>query len=162
MPIWWRRILAIATLGGGFTGVVITLAAIFSAEEKPLLGTALAVLVTLFYAYGVALGLALAEGRNPRKQLSIYYGLQIPIFASPDFAYHFFSGFYLCVVVSGGQFGANFQLGSEWVLTFHQMLPWTVGINLFALAVVVMLFARRSQKKAEKAESLLSSPFPEY
>jgi hypothetical protein len=162
MPIWWRRILAITTLGGGFTGVVITLAVIFSAEEKPLVGTALAVFATLFYAYGTALGLALAEGRNPRKQLLIYYGFQIPIFGSPDFAYHFFSGFYLCVVVSGGQFGANFQLGSEWALTFHQMSPWTLGINLFGLAVVITLLIRRPRKKPEQAERSLSSPFSDY
>lgn len=161
MPTWWRRIVAIATLGGGFTGVVVTLATLFSSQQKPLAGVVLCVLVTLLYAYGVALGLAVAEGRNPTRRLSIYYGLQIPIFSSPQFAYHFISGFHVSIIVSGGQWGATFRLGSEWLLSFSQMLPWTVGINLFAIGILIMLITTGSRSNAKQPEHLLSSPSPD-
>ena len=162
MSTWWRRILAIVTLGGGFTGVVITLAILFSAQERTLPLVGLCILVTLLYSYGCFLGLALAEGRILKKQLGIYYGIQIPIFNSPQFAYHFISGFHLSLAYSGGQFGATFRLGSEWVLSVNQMQPWAGGINLFATAVVVSLFRRRSTKTLEKSERSLSNPSSEY
>jgi hypothetical protein len=54
-------------------------------------------------------------------------------------AYKFTAGFQLSIAVISGRFNGGFRLGSDFQINFFQQLPWGLGINLFALALLVLL-----------------------
>lgn len=91
------------------------------------------------YAFVTISGLLFAQ--NPRRTppLLVALVLQIPWISSPLIAYQFTAGFHATVGLIGGSLIADFWLGSGWQLNLFRELPWGIGINLFALLMLVLL-----------------------
>ena len=148
MNRWWRRVLAVLTIGGGFMGVITNIGIMADLRSKTAGALILYSVVALLYGYGIVLGVRLAEKTRIDWQIIIFYLIQIPWFASPEFSYHFSSGVHAVVGFVQGHFDTSFHAGTQWQFTIHKMLPWMFGVNLFALvAVVTLIWGKRRQRK---------------
>jgi hypothetical protein len=152
MNAWFRRLLLILTIGGGFVGLVLT-TQFFSQANKVIAYIMLLAFVAL-YGYGILVGLKLSEGPTPLRHLRAYFILQIPLISSPLVAYRFCSGLQATVAMIPPSVGFDFRFGSEWHFAISSSDPWGVGVNLVALAIVVLLYSRL----AVPAEEPLSRP----
>lgn len=134
-----RRILGVLTLGGSFLGLVLIAQHVL---ESPLgLNAILMVLFGALYGWGVVIGVRLLE-RSPavETEANIYWALQLPVFYSGVLSYEFCSGAKITISVSSsgvfnffGKFGSEFQF---WLMTPTEFV---VGINVFAIAALVVL-----------------------
>ena len=78
-----RRVLGILTLGGSFTGLVITLQQIVTVAQ-PALAVVLSSGFALLYAWGAWCGTRLLEGDPKAMHTSrIFWALQLPVLVSP-------------------------------------------------------------------------------
>jgi hypothetical protein len=139
MKTWLRLLLITLTVGGGFTGLALSLQPMF---EGKISEPALKVLLLAFagaYVFVIVSGLLLVI--NPRRTWPVMIALllQVPVFSSPIIAYRFSAGFHVTVSIIGGNLSAGFQLGSHWQFNLFQNVPWGIGINLFALCLLVVV-----------------------
>lgn len=153
-----RRLNIILTIGGGFLGIAFTLQAFFSAKESNPVFYAMLTAFVALYAYGIFAGFRLIE-KEETKHLIVFYWLQVPWFSSPLLTYHLASGFFLSVSLIDWRFNAAFRLGSDWRFSLFQSDPWGVGINLFALAMVIIL--HRLKRRGSPASALASTVAPD-
>jgi hypothetical protein len=139
MSVWFRRLLLILTIGGGFLGLAVTLQFLPSAS-KVITYFMLFAFIGL-YAYGIFVGLTLSEGPVPIKHLRFYFALQIPFISSPLIVYGFCSGLQATVAIlqSGPAWG--WRLGSQWQFALFSSAPWGCGVNLIALIMVFVLYS---------------------
>ena len=141
MNVWFRRLLLILTIGGGFVGVARTIQ-FFSHVDKVIAYVVLLAFVCL-YGYGIFLGVKLSEGPAPLRHLRVYFGLQIPFISSPIVAYRFATGFQTTIAITQSGLGWDVRfLGSEGQFAIPSQEPWGVGINVIALAIVFLLYSR--------------------
>jgi hypothetical protein len=138
MKQWLRLTLVTMTIGGGFTGVAITLQAMFTHEQSPL-GYVLMLMFLALFAFVTISGIVFVHNPNRTSLLVVALVLQVPWVSSPIFAYKFAAGFQVCGAVMGGHFAGGFRLGSDFQINFFQQLPWGIGINFFALALLILL-----------------------
>jgi hypothetical protein len=155
MKPWLRLTLVTVTVGGGFTGVAITLQALISQQQPQAYVLFLSFL--LLFAFVTASGLIFVH--NPQKTTLLIpaIALQIPWVTSPLIAYKFAVGFQVSVALIGGRFVGGFRLGSDFQINFLQQLPWGVGVNLFALALLVLLL-RETQMPDKTLQSTAATP----
>jgi hypothetical protein len=140
MNVWFRRLLLVLTIGGGFVGLILTMP-FFSSADKVVAYLMLLAFIGL-YGYGIFAGFKLSEDSASLKHLRLYFSLQIPFISSPLIAYRFCSGFQATVAIIEPGLKWDFRLGSEWqfaILTSH---PWGCGVNFVALIVVFLLYSR--------------------
>ena len=149
MHQWLQRINVITTVGGGFTGLAISLATLVSnwPQLKPL-----AVLLVLGFCvlctWAICIGLLLAEGVDAGRGLTIFYVLQIPNFTTPVLSFHAGFGFMLYIgVLSNGQIIQG-QLGADWNAGLRSGDSWSFAINLFPILLLWLL--RRSNTSLER------------
>ena len=140
MNAWFRRLLLILTIGGGAVGIVLTMS-LFGQMTK-VFGFIILLAFIALYGYGVFVGLKLSEGPVSLKHLRVYFGLQIPFFSSPIIGYRFCSGFQFTAAVMQPGFRWDLRLGSEWQFILGSPAPWGIGINFFALAILLLLHSR--------------------
>lgn len=140
MNVWFRRLLLVLTIGGGFVGIVLTVQ-FFSSANKVIAYIILVAFIGL-YGYGVFAGLKLVEGPVPLKHLRLYFGLQIPFISSPLIAYRFCSGLQATVAIIQPGLQWDSRLGSEFQFAILSSAPWGFGVNFVALAVVLLLYSR--------------------
>jgi hypothetical protein len=140
MNAWFRRLLLILTIGGGFVGLVLTIS-FFPQANKVIAYIMLLAFVGL-YGYGIFVGLKLSEGSATLGHLRLYFGIQIPFISSPVIAYQFCSGLQVTVAIGQPGFSWGCRLGSEWKLAILSSAPWGIGINFVALAIVLLLYSR--------------------
>ena len=99
------------------------------------------------YAWGVWCGVKVLENQAGWEGSTIsYWAVQIPTFGSPVIAYFFTSGFHLTTTLqfSPLKFDINFLLGSTFNYSLmNEVQPLLIGVNLFALGVVVWLMRLR-------------------
>jgi hypothetical protein len=140
MNIWFRRLLVILTIGGGFLGVAIT-AQFFSQVDKVIGYLVLLAFVGL-YGYGICLGVKLSEGSALLRHLRVYFGLQIRFISSPVIAYRFTTGLQTTIAITQSGLRWDFRLGSEGQFAIISQEPWGFGINVVALTIVFLLYSR--------------------
>ena len=140
MNVWFRRLLLILTIGGGFVGVARTIQ-FFSHVDKVIAYVVLLAFVCL-YGYGIFLGVKLSEGPAPLRHLRVYFGLQIPFISSPIVAYRFATGFQTTIAITQSGLGWDVRfLGSEGQFAILSQEPWGEGINVVALAIVFLQYS---------------------
>jgi hypothetical protein len=137
---WLRRLLIILTVGGGFTGVAFTVQ--FFAKTDKAFGYLILVGFIVLYGWGVFIGIKLSEGPAPLGHLRAYFAFQIPFILSPIYVYRFCSGFHFTIALIQSGLQWDFRLGSEMQFAFLSQAPWGFGINLFAVAIIVLLYSR--------------------
>jgi len=156
MNAWFRRLLLILTIGGGFVGVAVTIQ--FFLHANTVIAYILALAFLGLYGYGIFVGFKLSEGSAPLRHLRLYFALQVPLISSPFITYRFCSGLQATVAIiqPGLRWGWDWRLGSEWQFVIHSSAPWGVGINLVALAIVFLLNSRLAV--APKMSRALTQP----
>lgn len=146
MKTWQRRILGILTLGGGAVGFTVAASLLTTLSG---MNAVLCVAIIALYAWGVWCGIKMLECQPGWEGPAIgYWMAQIPAFGSPLLGYFVSSGFHVTTTMqfSPWQFDINFLVGSTFSYSFmHPEQPWLVGVNLFALAVVMWLMRSRRQ-----------------
>lgn len=90
-------------------------------------------LFAILYGFGIWVGFRYLARPRQCRFLAIYYLLQVPIFTSPWFSYLFMSGLTLSFSGGGSGMGFSYGAGSNFLLSVHQMQPWAIGLNFFAI-----------------------------
>ena len=141
VPRWVRRILGILTLGGGAAGFVSVVVSFVSADSR--LAQAICVVFALLYGTGVVCGMLLIEGSaRVTRWCYTYWQLQMPVVVTGWYGYQFTSGLNLVLWVRPyeGNVGFTYFLGTPWFITIMRTIgPTSWGINVFALAIVLVL-----------------------
>lgn len=148
MKTWLRLLLVVSTVGGGFTGFSITTSAFSSFIEHGLATELVGLSMMALYAFVTAAGLLFVyDSRHTRPMLAAI-ALQIPWVSLPVFEYHFAAASYVAVTLGPPQragqivtYGLIADLGANCKFRFASVLegPWSVGINLFAVLLYVLL-----------------------
>ncbi|MBU2266370.1 MAG: hypothetical protein KJ977_04950, partial [Candidatus Omnitrophica bacterium] len=126
-------------IGGGFTGFVIILSALFSSQMQ-LIYILVSILFALFFLFGVFSGLCLIEDQKTGIKLSIVYqGIQIVKLSSPIVTYFFVSGFHLTPEIAFNRISIFFKLGAEFSFFILSKNPWSIGVNIVALGLFIYL-----------------------
>ncbi len=127
-------------IGGGFIGIALT-AQSFSQADRVIVYIALLAFVCL-NGYGIFLGVRLSEGSARLRHLRFYFMLQIPFISSPIIVYQFATGLHVTVAIIQSTLSCGWRLGSEGQLAISSSAPWGIGINVIAIAIVVLLYSR--------------------
>ena len=106
--------------------------------------------------FGVAAGVLLAESTARGVRWSqLYQAMQILSWTTPAFSYLASSGAILMLVINAEGLDIQAYLGSNMQLNFFKgNVPWNVGINFIALALLIWL------KKIEKQDPPATEPAP--
>ena len=151
MKTWLRLTLITMTVGGGFTGVAVALQMLLSHQ----IGQTASLLVFIgflaLFAFVVVSGLIYVQNPDRARPLAVALALQIPWVSSPYLTYKFAAGFQVSVAVISGRFIGGFRLGSDFQFYLLQPLPWGVGINFFALAMLILLLRSSAPKIAPES-----------
>jgi hypothetical protein len=159
MKTWLRLTLVTVTIGGGFTGVAITLQTLFGMKGQPVINYVLITGFVALFAYVTISGLIFVQNPQRTAPLIVALVLQIPWISSPLIAYKFAAGFQVSAAIVGGQFKGGFLLGSDFRFNIFQQTPWGAGINLFALGLLLLLLraVRPTNEMAESTAAPLDS-----
>jgi hypothetical protein len=154
------------TVGGGFTGVVVTLQSLFaSLSQSPLYLLLTAVGVAL-YAFVFVSGLIFVHDPHRTKPLSVAFAIQIPWITSPFLTYKFAAGSEAALSIGnleegkvGVHLGTDTLLGSAFTLKLNLLQEgrWIIGVNLVALTIFVLLL-RSVQTRAPGVQTSSGAP----
>lgn len=142
-----RRIIGVLSIGGGFLGISLCIAQLFTTVHF-LNYLFIPIFVALFF-FGITSGLNLIENESvvSIKQNQLFWFIQIPILMSPVFGYQFASGLILNLWFSKAK-GLEFymSIGSSFRYSlFQSQQPYIIGINLIALFISVYYFSIRKR-----------------
>lgn len=166
MKTWLRLTLITMTVGGGFTGVVFTVVGLhsyFSSQNQKPFNLLVLLLFLMLNAGVTASGLLFVHDPRRTQLLVAALAIQVPRISSPLVAYKFATGLEFVLSVGGPakaedpgvHLGWNFFFGSSWAFSFLQEHPFSVGINLSALAMLILLVrSARTPASPMKPESL--------
>lgn len=146
MRTWLRLALITMTVGGGFTGFVVTLQSFFgSLGQSPLNLLLMAVAIAL-YAFIFVSGLIFVHDPRRTKPLSVAFAIQIPWVSSPFLTYKLAAGSEAALSVGnieegrvGVHLGADSLMGSTFAFNLLRGDRWIIGVNLIALTIFVLL-----------------------
>lgn len=157
MNTWLRFVVILMTVGGGFSGFVANLQFLFeSSHLEP--GTFFLSFVALgLYGFVILSGLIFVQDSKRLSPLVAAFVLQIPSISAPAIVYRFTAGLdaIVAVAVKGPlafNLGFDLRLGARWQLSLSQQGPWSVGVNVVALFLVILLC------KANQSNILLTDP----
>jgi hypothetical protein len=103
----------------------------------------------MVFVYGILSGVLLVTRPKLGLFLSeLYQAIQIPIVASPAIAYNLFSGAMFGVQVHGSGFSTNVLFGSRYFFYLNPGQPWCIGVNLLAVALLVVLHLQWRKRNA--------------
>lgn len=148
MKPWLRLTLITMTVGGGFTGVVLTLQLLFNSPGASTLNLLLMVTFMGLYVFVTVSGLIFVYDPQRTGPLVAALAIQIPWISSSLIVYKFAAGGQAFVMVgssetpntTGVHFGWEFLLGSSWRFALLQDKPLGIGVNLAALSILAVLW----------------------
>lgn len=141
-----RAIMLLATIGGGFTGFMVTLGVLLQATTISPGQVLIFVIVLSLYAYITWVGLKLAEDNQSQisestaDHLKRAFVLQIPFISSPLIHYKMSSGFNFTTILHGEGASWFWNLGSQFQLNFLTGDKWAIGVNFAAIILFWMAF----------------------
>jgi len=147
MKPWIRLTLIVMTVGGGFSGFARTLEALFDSSGESPLNQLVKVVFLGLYAFVAASGLLFVQQPTRTGALRAALAIQIPFLSSSFIAYKFAAG--LAAFLSFGSperestgfyVGWEVRLGSFWIFYLQRDQPLRIGVNLVALAILVLLW----------------------
>lgn len=158
MKTWLRLLLITMTVGGGYTGIVLTIT-LFRSLNTPL---QLLLIITFLILFSFVFAAGLLFVQNPKRTgpLLAALALQIPWVSSPQFVYQFVTGVYSATTLGtpensdrlGVHFGWNLNIGAHFLfrLGSYEDVPLTIGINVVALILFIILFRFTQSSKAKQ------------
>jgi hypothetical protein len=167
MKSWLRLALVTMTVGGGFAGFLSTLQPLFHSSGVSTTNFVLTVLFMGLYASVTASGLLFVHDPARNGPLVIALMLQVPCISSSLIVYRFAAGFDMCAAVGSTEnasrvdagFFWDFMLGSRWRCVFGQESPLRIGVNVAALALLLLLW--RARQPASQLIPSVSDPASE-
>lgn len=148
MKPWLRLTLVAMTIGGGFSGVVRTMQSFSRLSTQELV---IAFIFIGLYAGVTASGLLFVHDPTRSGPLVAALILQVPWISSSLIVYKFAAGLGVCASVGStgnasrveaGLFW-EFMLGSRWRCDLGEENPLRVGVNVAALALLLLLWRAR-------------------
>jgi hypothetical protein len=146
MSSWLRLTLVTVTVGGGFAGFAATFVSLFNNPEEGLLALLLRIAFLGLYAYVTISGLMFVHDPRLTRHLAIALALQIPWISSPLALYLFTAGPAAIIGVGSPTKPRSFFtiewklfLAGTWRFSMFQGDRWGMGINLFAMAILMLL-----------------------
>jgi hypothetical protein len=157
MKSWIRLTLITVTVGGGFAGIAVTFQSLFDSSGASALNLTLKVGFVGLYVFVVGAGLLFVHDPTRTSPLLASLAIQIPQISSLVIVYKFTAGLEASFSVAGlenGNTNLNWSLlfGSSWSFAILQQNPLRVGVNLAALASLILLLL------ALRQTSTLTSP----
>jgi len=157
MKTWLRLTLITMTIGGGFTGILVTYASLFHSTDHRIVYYMLMTGFLGLYGFVTASGLLFVHDSRRIRPLIAALTIQIPWISTPLFVYKFTAGFYAVATIGGPReagnvglyFGGESLLGNTFRFAFNQEIPSDIGINLWALLLVILIW--RSVRTPETA-----------
>src|SRR5689334_8995854 len=107
MKTWLRLALITMTVGGGFTGIVLTLGLLFHSEDPGLLHLVLIIVFLALYIFVVASGLLFVCDPQRTRPLLAALAVQVPWISTPLIVYKFAAGLHTVVAVGPAQEPGN-------------------------------------------------------
>jgi hypothetical protein len=144
MPKWLRRTAGTLTLGGSAVGIALIALALLSSPQP--IGTLVVYgLFIALFAVGIVVGVWLLESDRRGVVWGVpYWCLQIPLVSSSLISYQFATGAFINVAVTGdAKLQFNAQVGSNFTFVLLSDAPLLIGVNVFAVAMSVLLWKRR-------------------
>ncbi|MBJ7575476.1 hypothetical protein [Luteimonas sp. MC1828] len=158
MRLWTRRTLGVLAIGGGALGLAVGVQA--AASANGMLSWLVIVPFLCLYLWGIWCGVCLVENREGAARANMFFwAIQMPLVQSPYIGYLFASGFFSTITFQpfGAELGFLFWLGSKFEVSLMQAdKPVVLGVNLFALFVVALLY--RSVRRAPPNNSFKPTP----
>jgi hypothetical protein len=130
----------VLTIGGAFLGWIATLDSFFTIRDTPLIGYGIMIIFVALYGYGIFAGIRFTETTKPDIHLFLYYLLQIPFISSPFVVFRFGSGLQTTVAIIGFRLAWILHLGSDWQFALLSPNQWGLGLNLFPLCIILVLY----------------------
>jgi hypothetical protein len=169
MKPWLRLTLITMTVGGGFTGFVLTLQALQSgltSHNQPALNLLTMGFFLLLNAGVTVSGLLFVCNPDRTNALFAALAIQVPWISSSLIAYRFATGFELVLSINGPAKGEDlafhlgwaFFLGSSWSLSFSQEHQFGLGVNVWALTMLVLLWRSVQMSLPEVQPAISTSP----
>lgn len=168
MKTWLRLTLVTMTVGGGFTGVVLTLQALQSSiasQDQTRLNLLLMVVFLVLNACVTVSGLLFVHDSHRTHPLIAALAIQVPWISSSLIAYRFAAGLELVLSVNGPaksedsaiHIGGAYFLGNSWSFSLLEEHPFGLGVNLFALVMLILLL-RSVRMPTPVAQATSSAP----
>jgi len=150
MKPWLRLTLITMTVGGGFAGFAETLQYLFSSGASTLNLVMIVVSIGM-YVFVTASGLMFALDPRRTGPLVPALAAQILSISSSIFVYKFAAGIQAFIIVGspekentiGAYLGWDMLLGSSWRFGLLNHSPLRVGVNVAAIAILVLLLQTR-------------------
>src|SRR5574341_1889649 len=139
MKPWLRWALIITQVGGGFTGIVITLDYLQNSENMDAPSLVISIGFVALYTFAAIAGMLFAQNNRRTWPLRAALWLQIPWISSPIIAWQFSAGLCFAVTLIGEAPGVEFWLGSVWQFYLFGELPMGIGVNLFPVLMLFLL-----------------------
>ena len=148
MKTWLRLTLITVTVGGGFTGSVLTFQSLIgSRSQKPLI----LLVISVFFALNVCVtvcGLMFVHDPGRTRPILVALAVQIPWISSPLVVYKFSTGFNAVLSLGSPERAGDFAfqlgwasfLGRSWKFALFEGNEWRIGINVFALVIFILLW----------------------
>jgi hypothetical protein len=150
MKTWLRLTVVAMTVGGGFTGFVVTLQTLLHPHNQKFPSLLSMIVFLVLYGYVTVSGLIIVENSSRTAPVLAAVALQVPSISSTVVTYIFNSGLSLFVGITGPQQErafAHFQFdlwwGSSWRFSFFQDDGWRIGLNLVALILFILIWKSR-------------------
>lgn len=167
MKTWLRLLLVVSTVGGGFTGFSLMAGSFNSFMEHGLATELVGLTLMTLFAFVTITGLLFVYDSRCVRPMLAAIALQIPWMSLPVFEYHFSAASYVAVTLGSPQragqiltYGLIADLGAYGRLRFTSVLegPWSVGINLFAVLLYILLrVSLRAQIHSAELTSAISA-----
>jgi len=160
---WVRFVLAAVTVLGGMHGTALSLRALFTASSQGFTAAVLCAAILIAYTYVTAAGVIFWRQPNRTRPFIWARAIQIPWISLPGFVYKFSAGLYVSAAFiakhhadkySAGLNG-SFNLGSSCEFRLFQMAPIELGVNVAALAAMLLL-----NKSITPTSATLTAPLP--
>lgn len=161
MKTWLRLLLVTVTVGGGFTGIVLTSNLLGSGGHGAMQIVIILLFMTL-YAFVTMSGLLLVHDESRTRPVLTALALQIPWVSSPVMVYQFASGLHAAFTVGtpedtdriGIHFGWNLLFGTHFRfrLGAYRESPSAFGVNAVALALFILLLRSRQHLRGEERQ----------
>lgn len=147
MSTWLRLTLITMTVGGGFTGIAISTQILFSPQVAGPALVAISIVFLLLHMFVLVSGLLFVHNSTRVMPLVVALAIQIPYISSPLITYRFGDGLFGVVGIAETGLIGRFHFGSYWQFNLLQPLPWGLGVNLVAVAMLVALGVSVSRQR---------------
>jgi len=151
------KTIGVISSAGGVWGVILMFSLFFNPTISGLAGMVLVPLALVFFIFGIWSGIQTLRQKGNWFWLTLWFWVaQIPMFVSPVISYVLSCGaavwLYLGKSGPGFDAGTTAFIGSGFNWTYGMGKPLMhIGVNLLAIAVVVVLFVSHRQNKKNEA-----------